>query len=47
MEPLDAEEVNSTDEVLACLQRIHKSVQRWTKRKGRQGYLTFVAQYVK
>jgi hypothetical protein len=41
------DEVKTTEEIVACLQRIQKSVQRWTKRGGRQGYLTFVRQYVK
>ncbi|HEX8363185.1 MAG TPA: hypothetical protein VF613_23890 [Longimicrobium sp.] len=35
-----------TDEIVACLKRLRKSVQRWTKRGGRQGYLSFVGQYV-
>lgn len=30
----------------ACLKRIRKSVQIWTKRGGRQGYLTFVEGFV-
>lgn len=40
MEPLQVEEI------VACLKRIRKSVQRWTKQGGRQGYLTFVEQFV-
>lgn len=40
MEPL------STEEIVACLKRIRKSVQRWTKQGGRQGYLTFVEQFI-
>lgn len=37
---------NSLDEIIACLKRIHKSVQFWTKEGGRQGYLKFVSKYV-
>jgi hypothetical protein len=36
----------SIDELLACLKRIRKSVQRWNKQGGRQGYLTFVQKYI-
>ena len=36
----------SLDEVVACLKRIRKSVQKWTEREGRQGYLRFVNQYI-
>ena len=34
----------TVDEIVACLKRIRKSVQRWTKQGGRQGYLTFVGE---
>ncbi len=34
------------DEIVSCLKRIRKSVQRWTKQGGRQGYLKFVSQYL-
>jgi hypothetical protein len=37
----------SLEEIVACLKRIKSSVRRWTKQRGRQGYLTFVQQYVK
>jgi hypothetical protein len=36
----------SLDEIVACLKRVRKSVQRWTKRGGRQGYLLFVNQFI-
>ncbi len=39
-------EALSVDEIVACLKRIRKSVQRWTKQGGRQGYLTFVGQFI-
>jgi hypothetical protein len=32
--------------VIACLKHIRKSVQNWTRREGRQGYLRFVSDYV-
>jgi hypothetical protein len=36
----------SIDELIACLKRIEKSVRRWTKQNGRQGYLNFVEQFI-
>ena len=36
----------SPEEAVLCLKRIRKSIARWTKVGGRQGYLTFVSQYV-
>ena len=37
----------SADEIfLACLRRVEKSVDRWNKRGGEQGYLNFVQGYV-
>lgn len=30
-----------------CLKRLAKSVNKWTKHRGRQGYLDFMTQYVK
>jgi hypothetical protein len=35
------------NEIVACLKRIRKSVEMWTRRNGRQGYLNFVSQFVK
>lgn len=37
----------SVDVIIACLKRIRKSVQRWNKEGGRQGYLTFVERFVR
>jgi hypothetical protein len=37
---------NAVDEIVACLKRVRKSVQRWTKRAGRQGYLSFVSRFL-
>ena len=36
----------TVEEIVACLKRIRKSVKRWTKQGGRQGYLKFVEQYI-
>lgn len=36
----------TVDEMIACLKRIRKSINYWSKRGGRQGYLTFVDQYI-
>jgi hypothetical protein len=33
-------------EILACLRKIRKSVERWNTRGGHQGYLQFVSEYV-
>ena len=43
---IPAPEPISVDEMVACLKRIRKSVQKWNKRGGRRGYLEFVEQYV-
>ncbi|HYW05875.1 MAG TPA: hypothetical protein VE913_02900, partial [Longimicrobium sp.] len=39
-------EPKSIDDIAACLKRVRKSVQGWTKRAGRTGYLTFIAKYI-
>ena len=36
----------SLEEMIACLKRIRKSVQHWTKQAGRQGYLNFVSEFI-
>ncbi len=36
----------SSDVIIACLKRIRKSVQRWNKEGGRQGYLTFIERFM-
>jgi hypothetical protein len=38
--------VLTAEEMAACLDRIRKSVRKWTKEGGRQGYLRFIRQYV-
>lgn len=45
-EPATEDERKTAEELAACLKRIRNSVQRWTKERGRQGYLTFVARFV-
>lgn len=37
----------SLDEVIACLKWIRKSINRWTRVGGRQGYLNFVEEFVR
>jgi hypothetical protein len=39
-------EAVTLDELIACLKRVRKSINRWHRRGGRQGYLTFVDQYI-
>jgi hypothetical protein len=46
-EMADELELKTAEELAACLKRVRSSVQRWTRERGRQGYLTFVARYVK
>jgi hypothetical protein len=40
-------EPRNTEVIVACLKRIRKSVEKWNKQGGRQGYLTFVEQFVR
>lgn len=35
------------NEIIACLKRVRKSINRWNRRGGRQGYLTFVSQFIR
>jgi hypothetical protein len=44
-EPHDPERI-SVSELLVSLKEIQKSVPRWSKQGGRQGYLKFVSQYI-
>ena len=46
-ENLPPPEPVTLDVIVACLKRIRKSVQRWNKEGGRQGYLTFVGRFVR
>jgi hypothetical protein len=36
----------SVGEILLCIKRIRKSVSKWSKRGGRQGYLYFISGFV-
>jgi hypothetical protein len=38
--------LNTPEEIVACLKRLRKSIELWNKEGGRQGYLSFVKQYV-
>jgi hypothetical protein len=46
-EPQDiSPEPVTLDEIVACLKRVRKSINRWSRRGGRQGYLAFVEQFI-
>ena len=34
------------EDLVACLRRLRKSVDFWTKQAGRQGYMQYIEQYV-
>ena len=36
----------SLDEIITCLKRIRKSINLWTREGGRQGYLTYIDQFM-
>ncbi|MGE5377458.1 MAG: hypothetical protein ACM3XO_20560 [Bacteroidota bacterium] len=36
----------SVEEIIACLKRIRKSVETWTKQGGRKGYLEYIDQFL-
>jgi hypothetical protein len=35
------------DEIIACLKRVRKSINHWSREGGRRGYLTFVSQFIR
>lgn len=39
-------ETISTEEIIACLKRIRKSVETWNKRGGQKGYLQYIDQFL-
>jgi hypothetical protein len=39
-------EPKTLDEIVACLKRVRRSIEFWTRKGGRQGYLEFVAGFV-
>lgn len=43
---LDPDGIKTVDVVLACLKKIRKSVERWNKSGGRQGYLQFASRFI-
>ncbi|MCU0913344.1 MAG: hypothetical protein MUC88_02135 [Planctomycetes bacterium] len=45
--PWFAPEPVTVEEIVLCLKRILKSVNRWNKSGGQRGYLTFIVQYVR
>lgn len=40
-------EPKTREEIVLCLKRIRKSIERWNKRSGRQGYLDFISEFIK
>ncbi len=36
----------SVEVIILCLKRIRKSIAKWTKQSGRQGYLMFIEQFI-
>jgi hypothetical protein len=43
---LPASQTLTLSELLACLKRLRKSVQKWNKRGGERGYLQFIDQFI-
>jgi hypothetical protein len=39
-------EALGTDEIIACLKRIRKSIKKWGRLGGRQGYLQYIDQFI-
>jgi hypothetical protein len=37
----------TASDIVACLRKIRRSVERWNKRGGQQGYLQFISEFVK
>ena len=44
-DPVEAAPIPPED-LVACLRKLRKSVDFWTKRGGRQGYMQYIEQYV-
>ena len=42
-----ATEIKTAAEIVSCLRKIRKSVDRWNRQGGKQGYLKFIDEYVK
>jgi hypothetical protein len=45
-EPMPAPAPLTIDEILLCLKKIQRSVEKWNKSGGIRGYLDFIIQYV-
>lgn len=46
-DPQPPPEAIDVETLLLCLKRLRRSVQKWTKLSGRQGYLSFMSQFVR
>jgi hypothetical protein len=46
-QPIGIESPITASEIVACLKRLRKSVQFWTKAGGRQGYLNYISEFVR
>jgi hypothetical protein len=44
--PLPLPETSSTEVIILCLKRLRKSLETWTKQGGRQGYLTYISNFL-
>lgn len=45
--PFDAMEPIALDDLIACLKRVRRSIQKWNRDYGRRGYYDFVRQFVR
>lgn len=43
---MELDQFTKFDDMLSCLRKIRRSVEKWNARGGPQGYLRFVSQYV-
>ena len=41
------EEIITAEEIVSCLRKIRKSVDKWNRQRGKQGYLQFIDEFVK
>jgi hypothetical protein len=46
-EPFDFMEPIALNDLIACLKRIRRSIQKWNRGYGRRGYYDFVRQFVR
>jgi hypothetical protein len=45
-EKLFVQDSKTVEEIIQCLKRIRKSIKRWSKVGGRQGYLQYIDQFI-